>query len=394
MENMDPLDEQQVLDEAARRFGEAAALEDEFRPALTTLLTALGREARLSPSGRDRARERIVGELGRRAALASAESRDPDLAATPVERPIVITGFPRTGTTLLHNLLARVDGLWAPPLWQLRSPIVPVELADADRDAWAQRQRAEAQAALDLIFDRAPELRAIRPASADWPDECNWLLRNSFSTLVNAFAWFVPSYARLLSRTDMTPAYADHRRWLRALLHQRRDGARPRLVLKDPLHLWQLEALIATYPDATVIHLHRDPVEVAPSFASFCATYQTVDSDAPRSRAEIGAYTLTILDNGLRALERSRATLPSERFIDLPYRELVAAPGSVVGRLGRQLGFSTSHTALAGADQWLRENSQNKAGRHRYTADDFGLSADILDEQFADYRARFANLLV
>nr|WP_255216031.1 sulfotransferase [Pseudenhygromyxa sp. WMMC2535] len=320
-------------------------------------------------------------ELERRVALASLEAREPALATIAIERPVVITGFPRTGTSLLLNLLARVEGLWAPPLWQLREPVPP---AGASEDSL----RAQAQAQLDALFAAAPQLRAIHPMDPDWPDECNWLLRNSFSTLHNAFSWFVPSYVEHLGSGDMRPAYADHRRWLRALVH-RRGGAQPRLVLKDPLHLWQLEELFAVYPDATVIHLHRDPDQVAPSLASMCATMQSVDSDAPRSAAEIGAYSLRILERGLQALERSRATLPAARFIDIPYRELIAAPGEVVRRLGRQLEFRVDTEALADAGEWLTANRPPRVGGHRYELEDFGFSPELLAESFSDYRGRF-----
>jgi len=403
MGEMDVLAEDQILDAAERRFGVpgqgAASQEEQFRPALAALLRALREEARLSPEGRARAAEHLLRGLGARRALDQFEAEAPELSdpelSDPVG-PIIITGFQRTGTTLLHNLLARVSGLWAPPLWQLRAPLGPT-LDDPTRGAWERDQRGDTAALLDQIFSAAPEFRAIHPMDPAWPDECHWLMRNSFSTLANAFTWFVPSYVRYLSRSDMGAVYADHRRWLRALLLRHpasvHGGAAPRLVLKDPFHLWQLEALLATYPDATVIHLHRDPSEVAPSLASLCATLQAADTDARRCPAEIGAYTLDILDHGLRALERGRASLPAERFIDLSYRELIAAPGSVLRRLGGRLGFDTDASALADADAWLGENRQHKAGKHRYSVDDFGLSDDIMDEYFASYRARFGNLL-
>ena len=113
------------------------------------------------------------------------------MSTIPIARPIVVTGFPRTGTTLLHNLLARVDGIWAPPLWQLRAPIAPASTSATS--SWEQEQRDSTAAMLDEIDAAAPSFRAIHPMHPDWPDECNWLLRNCFSTLVNALSWFVPA---------------------------------------------------------------------------------------------------------------------------------------------------------------------------------------------------------
>ena len=384
------LDERELLGLTAERRGVDVPLEDAFMPAFAALTKALNLEARLSPEGRARTHERLLATLDERLELAALEHEHPELASVPVGRPIVITGFPRTGTTLLHNLLARVEGMWAPQLWQLRKPA-----ADAGDPRWIERERAQTQALLDGLYAAAPGFRSIHPMHPEWPDQCNWLLRKSFSTMANAFAWFVPGYVQSLSSCDMRPAYADHRRWLRVLLHRNRDaaGAIPRLALKDPFHMWHLEALLAVYPDATIIHLHREPAQVVPSFASLCATLQTVDTDSPRRPAEIGGFCLFILRRGLEALERARRTLPPERFVDLSYRELVASPGAVLRELGSTLGFDASGVAVEGAGEWLERNRQHKAGRHTYSLDDFSLPSEEIEATFADYRARFGPLL-
>jgi hypothetical protein len=383
------LDAQQLLDVAAQRFAVDAPLEAAYQPALAALTRALTQEARLCPAGLERTQERLLALLGERAALAALEQREPSITELPVARPIVITGLPRTGTTLLHNLLARVEGLWAPPLWQLRSP---VGIGDAE---WEQTQRDDTRAMLDELYAAAPTLRSIHPMEPEWPDQCNSLLRKSFSTMANALTWYVPGYVQFLSTCDMRPAYADHQRWLRALLHRRRriQGDLPRLALKDPFHMWHIEALLAVYPDATIIHLHREPAQVVPSFASLCESWQSVDADAPRRPAEIGRFCLYILDHGLKALEQARQKLPAERFIDLSYRELVASPGAALRKLGGLLGFDAEGVAVEEAGEWLDDNRQHKLGPHQYSLDDFGLTEDVIDEYFAAYRARFGPLL-
>jgi hypothetical protein len=376
---------------ATERFGAPVTLEPAFRPALEALCLALQQEARLSSSGATRAHEQLSNILVRRAELAAAEQRGSVHTDRPVEAPIVITGLPRTGTTLLHNLLARVDGLWAPPLWQLHAPVRP-EHAGAE---WAEQRREHTAATLNRLYTAAPNFRAIHPMEPDWPDQCNWLLRKSFSTLANAFAWFVPSYVQHLATCDMRPAYADHRRWLSVLLeaHERETGERARPALKDPFHMWHLDALLDVYPDATIIQLHREPTQVVPSFASLCATLQSVDTDSPRRPAEIGHFCLFILGHGLRALERARTQLPAERFIDLSYRELIASPGATLVKLGNRLGFDARGVAVEGAGRWLEDNRALGPGKHAYSLDDFGLTGADIDDYFDAYRRRFGPLL-
>jgi len=381
------LDERELLDLAHARFGLDLDGPDDavFWPALTALCKALNQEARLSPAGRERTHAHLLGLLEQRAALGARERETPRVAETPVERPIIITGFPRTGTTLLHNLLARVEGLWAPPLWQLRDPLAALD----DED----QPRRETEALLERLYTAAPAFRAIHPMHADWPDQCNWLLRKSFSTMANAFAWFVPGYVQYLVTCDMRPAYADHRRWLRLLLDRRdrAEGDRPRLALKDPFHMWHTEALLDVYPDATIIHLHREPSEIVPSFASLCATLQSVDTDSPRRPAEIGSFCLFILSKGIAALERARQKA-GDRYLDLSYRELVASPGATLRKLGSQLDFDGSASAVERAGEWLEQNRRQGEG-HEYALDDFGLTPAAIEEDFAAYRARFEWLL-
>jgi selenocysteine lyase/cysteine desulfurase len=385
------LDAQQLLAKASERFGPNARVEAELRPAIGALCHALQQEARLSPNGARRVSALIVRTLGERADLTALERRDPSVAACTITRPIVITGFPRTGTSLLHNILARVEGLWAPPLRQLRTPVTPADTSSVAPADWDARQRNETAAMLAELDIAAPNFRRIHPMDPDWPDHCNWLLRKSFSTLANAFSWYMPGYVQYLATCDMRPAYADHRRWLRALLHTRADS--PRLVLSDPFHMWHLEALLEIYPDATIVHLHREPEQVVPSFASLCATLQAVDTDSPRLPSEIGRSCLFILGHGLRALERARQQLAPERFVDLSYRELVASPGAVVHKLGVRLGFDTRGVAVEEADEWLEHNRQHSRGRHLYSLDDFGIAPEIIDEYFTAYRNRFGGLL-
>src|SRR5690606_8583620 len=138
---------------------------------------------------------------------------------------------------------------------------------------------------------------------------------------------------------------------------------------------------------------HREPAQIVPSLASLCATLQSVDTDSPRTQAEIGRFSLYILGQGLDALEQARRKLPAERFIDVPYRALVASPGAVLVGLGERLGFDGGGVAVEEAGRWLAENRQHRAGRHHYALEDFGLTEEIIDEYFADYRERFGPLL-
>ncbi len=227
---------------------------------------------------------------------------------------------------------------------------------------------------------------------ATGPDSCSVLLRYGFSTPALALQWFVPRYVEFLAGAERTPAYADHRRWLRALAdrhrHDELDGAR--VVLEDPWHAGSLDALFAVYPNARVIQIHADPSEILPALAHTCWHMQRVDARRMRSKDAIGRYCLELLGAAIRANVEARARLGAERFVDVSHRAVVEDPIAVVRRIGRRLNFPITEQALRGANRWLLDN--RFALRTRLARpEEFGLERGAIDERFAEFRL---NLLL
>lgn len=381
---MDPFDIDGLMRAAAAQIPDADFGPAGFEASLARLLAALRDEARLSPQGTWTTVGRIVQSLKRRRLLSRLERRHPEIAEVPLPAPIVIVGFPRTGTTLLHNLLAADPASRAIRLWEMREPFAPVDAGDG----WAAEVEQVTAQLVDAGYKLSPRLVDIHPLKAEWPDECSWLFRNSFATLVHGFSHFVPGYVDWLMRRDMTPDYADYRRQLRAIVWQR-PGAP--LVLKDPCHLWHLPELLAALPDARVIHLHRDVDRVASSFASLCRALHE-GTAAARPDAEIGAYAVDMLETGMRRMLEARAALPAERFVDLGYDRLVADPAAAVAALYERLDLPWTPAAQAGVEGWLAEG-RKLTGRHQHGLADFGLDADDVRARFAPYTDDFARFL-
>jgi hypothetical protein len=309
----------------------------------------LREEAALSQVGSWRAGARLMSGLGQRVALAQFERDTPELASVAIERPIFITGFPRSSTNLLHSLLVRVPGLWGPRLWELQRPVPPSRIDER----WIDRQIRSTEALLDQLYERVPEFRRIHPMSATSPDACSWLFRNNFSSLVHAFLWHMPSYVEFMLQADMLPAYRDHRRFVRVLAHRHRhdDLAGPRIVLEDSWHLWHLDALFAAYPDACVIQIHAEREQVLQSLARSCWTLQQVDAKRPRSAAQVRDDCAALLDAGLASAERARER--GGRFIDIDHAQLITEPLALVRSLAPRLQVPVPEGALDGASRWL-----------------------------------------
>ncbi len=375
------LDPARLQDTATRLTGLSDFGPDDWRPALKRLATSMLEDG-MPPARIARIAPQLVGALANRAMVVAAHRAHPALAERPIRRPIFVTGFPRTGTTLMHNLLACHPDHTAHPLWMLQRPVAP---PDAD-GAWREARRAETAAILQQLAEVSPGFARIHPMGVDWPDECSWLLRNSFASLVFALQYPVPGYMRwLVGEADLRPAYAFHKRQAQ-VLDARAPGGR--LVGKDPCHLWHLDALFDAWPDATVVQLHRHPFEALPSLASLCASLHAIDHPDLDLRA-VGRYALELAGAGLDAMAEARATLGPDRVVDVRYRDFVADPVGTARALTARLD-SPWHPGVAHrVEDWLAAHPKDKSGRHHYSLDQFGLTEDEVTDRFGGYIERF-----
>lgn len=351
-----------------------------FREGLDVLLRAWEEEAALHPARAWRSCGSVIDLLATRARLANRLRARPEIAARPVTAPVIITGLPRTGTTMLHNVLALIPGFRAFAVWEMRSPVVP----DDAGPEWVAKQIAQAATDIRGLNERVPGFERIHKVQAEAPDECNWLFRHSFTTMVFAFMYRVPSYMRWESSAPRHAAYADYRRQLQVLCEK---SPAQQLVMKDPCHLWHLDELLDTFPDAVVVQLHRDPAEAVSSLCSLCHALHTMDA-GHSDPAATGAYCVEMVDRGIASMMRVRASRPAARFLDVPYRRLLRDPLGEIERICDAVGRPLDERGALAVSTWLAQNP-HKPGGHRYRSEDFGLQAAALRERYAGYIERF-----
>jgi hypothetical protein len=352
-----------LLVEKARQFARSDDfLGEGWQTPLRTLLASIEAQAQLHPSRTERLAGEMLALLVSRARMATLLRQRPEIASVELGSPLVITGLPRTGTTLLHNLMSRVPGNRAWRLWELRAPALAADPA-RELEATAEVVR--------WLYQRAPAFRDIHPMSADAPDECNWLLRASFTTPVFAWTNFVPAYESWLYQADARPAYAEWK-LQQQMLRWRSPGGR--LVLKDPGHLWNLDALLDTVPDARVVVMERPLEQAVASLCSLCATLQGMDSDMQDLRA-VGQTVLERVHLGRARLAAAVIARP-ERFLVVPYAELVADPVATVGKVQAWAERPFDRRAEAACREFLAR--QVRGTPHRYDLARFGLQAAVL----------------
>jgi hypothetical protein len=355
----------------------AGAREDEslrFMDGFKRLTSALDSEARLSDSGRLAARKALVRSLVTQLEVGRMLEAQPALAQTPI-RPIVITGLLRSGTTFLQQLLSLHPALRAPALWELMAPASPRK---------PSLLAAESESYVDDYYRAAPAFRAIHPLDARHPEECHRLTANSFRHFIFALRYRVPSYVRWLRQQSMTEAYRFHREQLSCLLA--REPGNP-VLLKCPSHLWHLDALGEVYPQAVVVRLHRRPSVSVPSVASLTAVVREARSDRAPDTEEIGAYWLEEAVAALSGMRKGKGPLPTPP-LDIRFTDLIADPLRVAAQICDHAGLPMTDQATASMTAFL-SGAKDQPGKHRYRAEDFGLSTPQLDERFAGYHSEF-----
>jgi len=355
---------------------------DSFREPLERYLRAAEEEAELTSFGRIALRGMLVNSLATRGQLHHFAAEHPEVRDERIERPWVIVGLPRTGTSLL-SILIGLDPLARAPLhWEAAHPVPPPTLAEAAEDPRIARSAREIERLLRLN----PALRAMHPWGATLAQECVAFFMLDIRTLGVETQAYVPSYGRWLAVCDMRPAYAQHRLALQAL-----QSAQPteRWVLKTPNHLWCLETLRAEYPDARIVWTHRDPGPVVTSLASLNNALQRTFTRRrdPRPTAEEWR------GKAFHAVARGMAFdagAPAGWCRHVAYRELLEDPVGTVEAIYAHFGAAVGPLHRRRMQAWMRERHQSAFGRHRYDPADFGWSYDEIAEQFGAYRERYA----
>jgi hypothetical protein len=377
------LDERALLEAAHRLTGLDDFGGDEFREPLRILLQGYDTEARLTLLGRIAARRDTLSLLANRLRLVDDRRRHPAIAEQRIERPLFIVGLPRTGSTLLHHLMAQDPTSRVAQAWEVMAPSPPPERARYETDP----RIAEAERQLRWLDVLAPDFKSIHPLGARLALECIAIMAFAFLSPRFHTTYRVPTYQEWLERQDLRPAYAFHRRVLQHL--QWRVPA-DRWILKAPSHLWGFEALFDTYPDARVVQTHRDPLTALASVASLTAVLQrafTDELDLGEIGLEVTRRWATGLERGMQI--RRNGALPAERFLDVNYHELVADPLATVRRLYAHFDIPFSEEAEGRMRRHLADYPKDRHGAHTYSLAAFGLDPDELAHRFKGYREHF-----
>jgi hypothetical protein len=384
---LDSISADRVQAEAEARVGMSDPERDQFAPNLAAIVESANAEGRLSPTGLARTHGELVGALANKLETLRWIGQHPDIQHETIERPILLTGLPRSGTTYFLYLFDRDPALRLLRSWEAARPCPPPA---AYPDTIAPRIAAS-QAISDAMRASVPGADAIHLSDPDGPEECHSILTQTFAQAGFYNYLRVPSYFDyLLDHADLAATYRVHKRQLQLL--QWRAPAR-RWTLKYPNHLLGLRSIVEVYPDAQFLITHRDPVQTLASLCKLTLTFRAMNTQASDPH-EIGRQMRYFVRRHIDRLmafeaETSAAKAERARMVHVDYYRLVDAPEVVLSEIYPKIGVDMSPAVRRDIAEWRARNPKGKRGVHRYGLDEFGLSAGEVAEEFAFYTRYF-----
>jgi hypothetical protein len=377
-----PLDEGSLLEHAQRTTGLEDFGDDGWREPFAVLVKALEEEAQLTLMGRLMARNDIILWLSTRLQVTDTLRRHPDILEEEIQAPMFIVGLPRSGTSILFELLARDPDVGVPLMWEALQPCPPPEAATYDSDP-----RIEVADRLFTQWGRvAPEFNSMHEMRGDIPAECGLLMAPTFISDHNASLHQTPSYSAWCAQADFLPVYEYHRTVLKILQWR---NPRTRWLLKAPEHQVHLDTLLQVYPDARIVQTHRDPIKCMASTTSLMGTLYYMRSDQPFNAAMfeniiMGEPTARRLEHVMD--QREQGIVPEANIADSRYQDLMDDPLGCIEGIYRHFDIALGEKARQRMIDYLAAKPKDKFGRHTYQVDEVRTRDRSL---FSRYQARY-----
>ena len=346
------LDPEELLETAIGATGLSDFGGNAWRAHYDVLMRALEDESDLHVVGRLQVRTELLQALCNRLRLAAHWRSKPQLLESGIDAPVFIVGSPRSGPSILHELMASDSASRTPAMWEMQRPL--------DDEACA----SSVDRIVQFWHDQQPEYETMHANSGHLPNECIFITLHEFLSDHWGGVHVVPSYDTHMIATDQRPAYRYHKRFLQTL--QARGESR-RWLLKAPSHLFRLHALFDVYPDARIIRTHRDPCKTLASTISLMGTLKWmrcnhVDMSTAPSRLASGyAYIYR-----QEMEQRAGGALPDERFIDVQFADIVRDPVGTVESVYRRLGWPVDDDTREKIRAYAASKPRDSRGMHRF----------------------------
>ena len=351
--------------------------EEDYIEPLEILIDSINRHNSLNFFGRLAFIHQLTNRLKMRAKLFEFHKKN---IFSETSDPVFVIGLPRSGTSLLFNLLSLDIAHRSPMYWEIMH-LMPL----AKTQTAKKRREFKTNAELKLAKTIIPKLRAIHTIRATTPEECQQIATMNIRSFVYMCMADVPEYIEYLKNTSFDSVFKWHKKFYQAL---ELNGKPARWLLKDPSHIGHIPQILKEYPNAKFIHIHRDPAE---SVASFCSLTKNVrlafskkiDTDG------IGKTVINFWNHNLSKGMEDRKSLSSDQIVDIQYSEFVKNPLDYIKNTYQQLNFDMNIQTENKIQKYLEQDKNILKPEHRYTLDEFGLNQNDIKGQFREYMLNY-----
>lgn len=378
-----------ILAAARERTGLADFGPDDFRIRLKVLRDEWDQDKDITSLARVTLHGYLVRYASNRLLIRDTLKRHPEIHEEKIDRPVIVAGLPRSGTTHLVNLLAADERFHSLPLWESYEPVpLPGEAPLPDGTDPRYQRCAEAWEGMKRT---TPLIAAMHPMEPDHIHEELELMGPDFASYNFEWLTLSPRWRDHYYATDQTPHYEYMKTVLKLLQWRRRRAGQPdkRWVLKCPQHMEQLPVLNRVFPDATVVVTHRDPVAVIQSSVTMQAYSQRINRRHVATRYLID-YWAERVEHLLRACVRDRDCLPAEHSFDSPFHLFMADEMGTIAEVYAKAGLELTPNAQSQLIGYVHKHPRGKEGRVIYQLErDFGVKPETLRQRYNFYFERF-----
>jgi hypothetical protein len=236
---------------------------------------------------------------------------------------------------------------------------------------------------LMMFFQRKliPGLNLVHPIQSTDPEECLLITPFSLKSLLYSYMARIPSYEDYLKKTDHASVFLWHSRFLQVLESLNRPK---RWLLKDPGHIGRLNEILAVYPEASFIQIHRDPVETIPSICSL--TEKTRRPFTKRmDKNEIGARTLSYWEESLAKGEKEKSNISQDKFINVKFEDFIVKPVEQIKAIYSQLELNLDKETERKMIDFTQKFKKVEKAKHSYELNEFGLSKESVQNTLSKY---------
>ncbi|WP_176594579.1 sulfotransferase [Sphingobium sp. EM0848] len=354
-----------------------------FRERLAVVLQSLAEDVGLTRGGRITIIDHAIRVMANRLRIEDLVKRHPEILDIEIEKPLIIAGLPRSGTTHLVNWLARDERLRSLTLWESEEPVPsapPPEPGEPDPRAL---RSAEFWGHFESMLPHMAAMHGMDAASIHEDNELLYMDINCYSW---EFQTRIPRWIDHYFAHDRTPSYLYEKKVLQVLTWFRGPN---RWILKSPQHMENLEALKAAFPDATLVITHRDPVAVLRSLTTMLGYSDRIRRD-PTDPPGLARHWIDRIERLLRACIEQRSAWGPEQSIDILFHEYMTDQEGMMRRVYDLAGLPLTPEAEHALLGYLDENPRHALGRVIYDLEGvFGVDVAALRDRFAFYYNRF-----